>query len=382
MSALRDVSSPRSQPGGGQTPLTPSSRRLLVLGGLVLAVGLAWLLRGVIVPLLFAFLLAYLLDPVVSRLARLGIRRPLGAPLVMTLLVGAVVTTAFFAVPFLVEQFGLASQKLPAQISTVRAQAEGYLSYRFGYHLPATWGEVFGRLGTLWTLGSPSGGGGISEALFGTVNAIFVFLGTLVIPVLALYLLIDFDGIVLGAGRLVPRRWAPAVLDVATEIHSTLSNFVRGQMLTSAVLAGLYGGALSMLGVRLGAAIGILTGMLAFVPYVGLGLGVLLATVMTLLEWRSPAQLVAVVTVMVGIGVLDGMVITPRIVGGSVGLRPIEVLIALMVAATLFGFPGVLVAVPLGAITKILLRRALQRYERSRFYRRVPSADPPELSRP
>jgi predicted PurR-regulated permease PerM len=209
----------------------------------------------------------------------------------------------------------------------------------------------------------------VGAAVFGTVGVIFVVLGTLIIPIFAIYLLGDFDRIVARASLLVPRRYAPHVTAVVGEIHATLGRYVRGQLITCLVLATLYASGLALTGIRLAVPIGLLTGMLAFIPYVGLATGTLLAVLMALLDWHSSGQLAAVVVVMASVGVLDGMVITPRIVGGSVGLKPLEVLLTMMASATLFGFLGVLLAVPIGAVLKILLHRAVEMYLGSSFYR-------------
>ena len=185
-----------------------------------------------------------------------------------------------------------------------------------------------------------------------------VALSALIVPVFALYLLIDFDRIVARVEQLVPRRWSPPISDVARQIHKTLSGYVRGQLTANIVLAALYATGLRIVDIRLAVPIGVLTGMLAFVPYVGFAMGLLLAMSMAILDWQGPGTLVGVVAVMGGVQVIDAMVITPRIVGRSVGLAPLEVILTMMAAGSLFGFLGVLLAVPLGAVAKILVQRA------------------------
>jgi predicted PurR-regulated permease PerM len=212
-----------------------------------------------------------------------------------------------------------------------------------------------------------------TAALFGTINIILVFVAALIIPVFALYLLIDFDRIVQRFQGLIPRRWAPLAGSVAFEVHRTLGGYVRGQLTACAVLSALYAGGLTLAGLRLAIPIGVFTGMLAFVPYVGFGIGVSMAVAIALLDWHGVDNVLAVVAVMFLVQILDGMAVTPRIVGKSVGLRPIEVLLTMMAAATLFGFLGVLLAVPLGAVVKILLSRATTVYLGSDFYLRPPA---------
>jgi predicted PurR-regulated permease PerM len=209
-----------------------------------------------------------------------------------------------------------------------------------------------------------------SVALFGTLSYLAVILSALIIPVFALYLLIDFDRIVERSGQLIPRRWYPPAADVARQVHKTLGGYVRGQLTANIVLGALYATGLRFVDIRLAVPIGVLTGMLAFVPYIGFGCGLLLALSMATLDWQGPGRLLGVLAVMLGVQVLDGLVVTPRIVGRSVGLAPIEVLLTMMAAGTLFGFLGVLLAVPLGAVVKILVHRALKAYLSSDFYGR------------
>jgi predicted PurR-regulated permease PerM len=141
------------------------------------------------------------------------------------------------------------------------------------------------------------------------------------------------------------------------------------------VLGALYATGLRLAGVRLAVPIGVLTGMLAFVPYIGFGFGATLALAMATLDWEGPGRLIAVLGVMLAVQALDGMVVTPRIVGRSVGLAPLEVLLTMMAAGTLFGFLGVLLAVPLGAVVKILTRRFVRAYLASEFYGQHPTRE-------
>jgi predicted PurR-regulated permease PerM len=342
-------------------------KRWLFVAAFAAALALAWFLRGVLVPLFFAFLVAYALDPLVDRLEKLRVPRGLGALVVMVASIAVLVLVLFFAVPLVIDEFENAARRLPEQLDALRVAAKDWLWARYHYKLPITWSEILTKYGEVLHQAAPSAGS-VASALFGTVNAIFLALGTLIVPVLSLYLLADFNGIIAGAARLVPRRWAGPVEEVALSIHGTLGRYVRGQLLTNLVLSVLYATGLTLVGVRLALPIGVLTGMLAFVPYVGLFTGTFLAVLMAVLDWQSMGHVLLTFGTMMGIGLLDSMVVTPRIVGGSVGLKPIEVLLTMMAAATLFGFFGVLLAVPLGAVLKILVGRGVDAYLASRFY--------------
>jgi predicted PurR-regulated permease PerM len=357
-----------------------SPRRLIVVLGLVTALGLTYLLRGVLVPLFFAFLLAYALDPFVDRLEALKIPRGFGALLIMVLICAAAITVLILAVPYLIDEFRLAGEQLPEQLRALKERIDPWVWQLFHINLPHTWGELASKIAEEMRSRTPDPIQGSLVALFGTLNVILIFVATLIVPVFALYLLIDFDRNVDRVRGLIPRRWAPLVGSIALDVHHTLGGYVRGQLTACLLLSLLYAAGLMVAGLRLAIPIGFITGMLAFVPYVGFGMGLSMAVGMALLDWQGLNHLLAVVSVMLLVQVLDGMVITPRIVGRSVGLRPIEVLLTMMAAATLFGFLGVLLAVPLGAVVKILVGRATTVYLDSDFYRRPPSTGPLDMS--
>jgi predicted PurR-regulated permease PerM len=359
------------------TPLSPapsaSPRRLVFILGLVTALALIYLLRGVLIPLFLAFLLAYALDPLVDRLEALKVPRSAGALLVMMFICGAAIAAVILVVPYLIDEFRLAGERLPEQMRALKERLDPWIWESFHINLPHTWGELASKIGESARSRMPDLISGSTGALFGTLNVVLIFVAALIVPVFALYLLIDFDRIVERFQGLIPRRWTPLVGSIAFEIHRTLGGYVRGQLTACVVLSALYAGGLMVAGLRLAIPIGVITGMLAFVPYVGFGIGVSMAIVIALLDWHGFDHVVAVVAVMFLVQILDGMAVTPRIVGRSVGLRPIEVLLTMMAAATLFGFLGVLLAVPLGAVVKILLGRAATVYLGSDFYQRPPA---------
>jgi predicted PurR-regulated permease PerM len=361
-------------------PSPATTRRLIAVAGLLGALILSYLLRGVLIPLFFAFLLAYALDPFVDRLEAVKVPRAVGAILVMGLICGAAITLLILAVPYLIDEFRLAGEQLPEQLRALKERIDPWAWQLFHINLPHTWGELITKIGDELRARTPDIFQGSMVALFGTLNVIFIFVATLIVPVFALYLLIDFDRNVERVKGLMPRRLVPTVGSIALEIHRTLGGYVRGQLTACILLSLCYSSGLMLAGLRLAIPIGFVTGMLAFVPYVGFSMGLCMAVGMSLLDWQGVNHLIAVLSVMLLVQVLDGMVITPRIVGRSVGLRPIEVLLTMMAAATLFGFLGVLLAVPLGAVVKILVGRATTVYLDSDFYKRPPTSGPVDVS--
>jgi predicted PurR-regulated permease PerM len=351
-------------------PSVTNFRRAMMLVAALLTIAVAYVLRSVLVPLFFAFLVAYALDPLVDRLEELKVPRTVGALLVMIGIAGLSLTIVFFAVPHFVDEMRAAAADFPSQLASLETRVEPWLWSTLKIKLPHTMSELVKALGDKFQSELPSTLNAAALALFGTLSYVAVALSALIVPVFALYLLIDFDRIVAKAGELVPRRYAPPVKEVARQIHRTLGSWVRGQLTANMLLGALYAAGLRTVDIRLAVPIGVLTGMLAFVPYIGFAVGLSLAVGMAMLDWQGLGTLVGVVLVMGGVQLLDGLVITPRIVGRSVGLTPLETLVTMMAAASLFGFFGVLLAVPLGAVIKIIIRRGVKGYLASDFYSR------------
>lgn len=342
-------------------------RYVWALGGIALVGYVTYLLRGILVPLFVAFLVAYALDPVVDRLEALKVPRVLGALAVMAALSTLLALVLIYVVPYFLGELRDAAKNLPQQLAALQAMVSPWLASQLHFEAPVTvsdWTQLVSHLDRQALMSTSS------TVLFGTLGYVALALSLLVIPVFALYLLIDFDRIVAKVGTLIPRRWITPVSDIAHQIHRTLGGWVQGQLTTSLVLAALYAIGLRVVGIRLAVPIGILTGILAFIPYVGFFVGMMLALAMAFFEWHGFGPVLGVTVVMLGVQMLDGTLITPRIVGRSVGLSPLEVILTMMGAATLFGFLGVFLAVPIGAVAKILIGRLSQAYTASNFYRR------------
>ena len=363
--------SPTIPPPSGITPSSEGLRRVGLVAAGIAALGVAYLLRGVLAPLFFAFLVAYALDPFVDRLEAMRVPRAAGAFAVMLGILTVFVAVVIYAIPLFVDEVRSAAADLPAQLQSLEARAEPWLWSSFKIKLPHTISDLVRTLEDKVQGELPSTLNTAALALFGTLSYVAVALSALIVPVFALYLLIDFDRIVARVGDLIPRRWHRSASDVAREVHKTLGSYIRGQLTANIVLGALYATGLRLVGIRLAVPIGVMTGMVAFVPYLGFSLGSCLAVAMALLDWQGVGTLFGVVAVMGCVQLLDALVITPRIVGRSVGLAPLEVLVTMMAAASLFGFFGVLLAVPIGAVIKIFVRRTGKAYLRSAFYART-----------
>lgn len=343
----------------------------LALGAVVLVV-LAAQVRSVTVPLLVAFTLAYILDPLVDRLEARGLARTTAILILLTVfLLGSAALVVVLAPQVFAEL-----AQLPERLRELLARLLPWLESTFQLRVPHSVSQALEvvqerlRAGEHGVAGLARPAGSIIGAIFGgTVSVLAAVAGIAMIPVFQFFLLRDFDHIVAALRDLVPARYREPVSARAREIDVALSSFVRGQLIVACILAALYSVGLFAVGLPLALVVGLIAGFGNMIPYLGTALGLSLAVLMALLEWHGPGLLVAVLVVFAVVQVLEAWVITPRIVGDSVGLSSFAVIVAVLIFGELFGFFGVLVAVPLAAVLKILLRVGLERYRASAFYR-------------
>jgi predicted PurR-regulated permease PerM len=209
----------------------------------------------------------------------------------------------------------------------------------------------------------------LSELKAGGKVLLAILINLALIPVVMFYLLRDWNHLIDRVGELMPRRWLPKMRVVATEIDAVLAEFVRGQLSVMGVLAVYYCIGLSLVGLQYALPIGILTGLLVFIPYVGFGLGLILGMIAALLQWHGWPGFLAVVAVY-GVGqLLENYVLVPWLVGDRIGLHPLAVIFALLAFGQLFGFAGVLFALPASAALLVGLRHLRAEYHESELYR-------------
>jgi predicted PurR-regulated permease PerM len=355
-----------------------AERREIVFGrGLywalgVVAVGfvLYWL-REVLTPIFLAFAIAYMLDPVVDRLEKWRIPRGAAIALVLLGFLVAVGTFLLLVVPEIVRDVTGVVRELPDHAKHALERLEPWLA-RQGVAVPHTADEWVAKLKERASGLSASAlapvGDALKAVIGGTASVFGAVVGALIVPILAVYLLADFDRMVAAIDELIPLRYRATVESYARDIDTALSQFMRGQLTVMAILAVLYGGSYWLLGVRLAIPIGIAAGILNFVPYVGSAFALVAGLLMALIGGGGWGQIAGVVIAYAVVQTLEGFVITPRIVGESIGLKEIWVLLAIFVAGEIFGFLGVLLAVPATAVLKIFVTRAVARYRASTLF--------------
>jgi predicted PurR-regulated permease PerM len=353
------------------TRVTPLLR-LVLIGCLLFAAG--WLLihlRAALTPVFFAMLLAYALDPVVDLFERGHMPRSLGIGALLLFVVLLLALFVFLVLPAIVSDLIELARTL--SVGTVRfvEQARPWLE-RHGIPVPPSVASALESfrshaLGFASEALAPMGDF-VSAAVGGTVSLIGALSSIVMVPVFSFYFLHDFDRIVALWRDLLPSAARGHVVSLAIEVDRVLSDFVRGQLTVMGIMATLYAVGYTLIGVPLAVPIALLAGFLTFIPYVGSGVALLFGLLMVVLHFSGFGQLLAVIAMYVVIQILDGFLITPRVVGGKLGLSPVWVLFALMAFGQLFGFVGVMLALPASAVIKVFVMHGLARYRSSALY--------------
>ncbi len=337
----------------------------LALGALF---ALLWVLKAALTPLVAAFVIAYLLDPLIDRFEARRVKRPIA---IFVLLGGVgVVNLGFllFVIPRLVRELSALAERMPGYLERFVTEMVPQFEARIGVELPKTIEAALGQLSgaELGALAS------LRDVLTGTLTTLSgtagVLIALLVIPILAYYLLVEFDQLVARLGGWVPPRYRSYVFEKARTVDRLIAGFLRGQLLVAGCLGVLYAVGFSVIGIDLAIGVGLLAGALALIPYLGNAVAVASATVLCLLQFGFAWQLGAVLGWYAIVQTLEGFVLTPRIVGQSVGLHPGAVIVALLIGGDLFGFLGLLIAVPAAAIVKVFAQEASAAYRRSEWF--------------
>lgn len=335
--------------------------------GAVLA--LLFILKAALTPLVAAFVLAYLLDPLIDRIEAWGIPRRLAILLLVGLAGVVLVGVLAVLVPILVADISRLGQQLPDYVARVLETWIPRFEMRTGVEVPGTVQELLQRAreGEL-QLPLDTAREAIQRLvsiLTGTVSGV---IGLLVVPVLAYYALLEFDHTKLRVLEAVPPRYRDEVVEKASTIDRLVSGFLRGQLTVALCLGVLYAAGFSVIGIDLAVGVGLLAGVMALIPYLGNVVALATAAILCMLEFGVDYHLLLVAGWFAVVQNLEGFVLTPRIVGRSVGLHPALVIVALLIGADLFGFLGLLVAVPLAAVVKVFVGDALAAWRGSNLF--------------
>ncbi|MBI3418947.1 MAG: AI-2E family transporter [Proteobacteria bacterium] len=348
------------------TSPVPEWRFWLILA-FVLA-GLLWLLGDVVTPFFLATLIAYLLDPVVRKLNGWGVPRGLCAAIAILLFIALVTTLVLFIGPIVRTQATDLVRTLPAYIDTLQndlwprvssflQQIPAFSGVKLQAHLTQYTGDAVNLAGIL-----------LGRVVTGSGALLHVLMYFILTPVITFYLLRDWPIMVTHFETLLPARHAPAIRQELQTIDQMIAGFVRGQATVSLCLAAFYAATLYLTGLKYGMIIGLATGFLSFIPIVGTVTGAIVSLTLAAIQFHQASHIALVGAVFVAAQVLDGYFLTPNLVGTRVGLHPVWIIFAVIAGGTLFGFFGIIFAVPVAGTLAILLRVALREYRASRYY--------------
>ncbi|HDS1734386.1 AI-2E family transporter [Pseudomonas sp. BP8] len=345
-------------------------RRWAWLGVALLIALLLYCLHNILSPFLVGILLAYLADPLVDRLERLGLSRTWGVVVVFSLFTLIFMALLLVLIPMLAKQLVRLYELTPQILDWLQHVALPWVQGRLGLAdgfwkfdkikaaVGAHMGETTDFVGVL-----------LSQATASSL-ALLAWLANLVlIPVVGFYLLRDWDLMMAKLRSLLPRQREDQVVELAGECHEVLGAFVRGQLLVMLALGVIYAGGLMLVGLELGLLIGLLAGLAAIVPYMGFIIGIGAALIAGLFQFGGDLYpMLGIVAVFMVGQALEGMVLTPLLVGDRIGLHPVAVIFAILAGGELFGFTGVLLALPVAAVIMVLLRHVHDLYKDSDMY--------------
>ena len=342
------------------------------LAALVLVAALWWL-GDVILPFIMGGAIAYFLDPFADRLEKLGLSRVMSTIVIALLAVLLFVVLSLAIVPTLVRQLGQLVALAPDLLNSFQT----FLTERFPELVQNS--VVNDTLSSIGDAIKSRGGELASTLLSSAMTVVNLAVIIVVVPVVAFYMLMDWDRMVAKIDGWLPRDHAPTIRQIAKDIDRVLSGFVRGQVTVCLILGTFYAVALMLAGLEFGLLVGSVAGALTFIPYIGAIIGGTLAIGLALFQfWGDWMQIGIVAAIFAAGQFLEGNIVTPKLVGDSVGLHPLWLLFALSAFGTLFGFLGMLVAVPVAAVIGVVARFLIDQYLHGALYRGVVESEPPD----
>lgn len=324
-----------------------------------------WLLGDVLLPFILGGAIAYFLDPVADRLERLGLSRVAATGVITVAGVLVFVLMALLVVPTLINQ----SMQLANVAPEYARNFSAFVTERFPSMLDA--GSTLRQ--SIDGIGQTVKDRGVAlleTALTSAASLLNIVVLMVIVPVVSVYLLLDWDRMVLQISQLLPRDHAPTIARLARDIDKTLASFIRGMGTVCLVLGTYYAVALMLIGLQFGLVVGFIAGLVTFIPYLGALIGGALAIGLALFQFWGDWVSIGLVAGIFVIGqVVEGNILTPKLVGSSVGLHPVWLILALSVFGSLFGFVGMLVAVPVAAALGVIARFAVEQYQTSLLYK-------------
>ena len=328
---------------------------------------LLWVLGSVMLPFLVGGAIAYFLDPVADRLERAGLSRTAATSVITLAVVLVVILLVLAVIPTLIGQLSALINAAP----DISHRLQLFLTERFP-ELSDETSTIRQTLANIAAMVQAKGGALAQQVISSALSIISALVFIVVVPVVAFYLLLDWDHMVARIDAVVPRDHAPTVRRLALEIDQALAGFVRGQMSVCLLLGSYYALALMAVGLQFGLVVGAIAGAITFIPYIGSLVGGALAIGLALYQFWGDWVSIGVVAAVFAAGqFFEGNILSPRLVGKSVGLHPVWLLFALSAFGTIFGFVGLMVAVPVAAALGVLTRFGISQYQDSLLFKGI-----------
>lgn len=353
--------------------MTKEQRNILVyIGVFVGTLLLLYLLRKVFIPVFLGFLIAYIFKPIVDKLEKKKLSRNLSAILVLLFLSVLITTFIFIIFPLISDIVTAISNAGPKLLSLIEDKLRPYINERFGIDISDSIQNYKDRFYEFTTNLSGGDFSFLGNLLKRAISNIFIMaylvVALILIPLIAYYMIVYYYDVIKWIDSMIPLKFKSLIDEIFKEIDLTMSMFFRGQITVCTVMAVVYSIALMIARVPNPVAIGVITGTLNFIPYAGLITGLTLSLLLSAISGNGLYPILGSILIYVIIPLIDQFFITPRIMGSSIGLKPIFIILALLIGGTLMGFVGVLIAVPSAAIIKVLLRIFIEKYKQSSLY--------------
>lgn len=349
-----------------------SNKNIFWLSVFLVTGWLIYLLSPVLMPFLIGATLAYMGDPLVDRLERLKLPRTLAVVIVFLITLFIVIGFFIVVIPAISSQIQDSIERIPVAVKWLNETAIPWLNTQLNLNISDTTTDIQSWVQTHWKDTSM-----IVTTILSSISssslALVAWIGNLLlIPVVTFYLLRDWDILVRYIGDLIPRKQAEVVFTLAQDANDVLGAFVRGQLLVMLSLAIIYSLGLYISGLQVALLIGFIAGAASIVPYLGFAVGIIAAIIAALIQFHTMGSVISVVVVFAVGQALEGMVLTPLLVGDKIGLHPVTVIFAVLAGGQLFGFVGVLLALPVAAVLAVIIRHFHQKYRNSQYYDNAP----------
>lgn len=336
---------------------------------IALSLVLIYFLQPILGPFLAGIIIAYLGDPLVDRLEKMRLNRTVGVLIVFLVFTSVLVAAVLVVLPLIARELSSLISDIPAFLTWLQTTVSPWLISQFGIDpFDVKFDSVAAQVMENWQ----KAGGVVGTILSQITQSSFAFLGAIGVialtPVVAFYIMRDWDDIMLKIREMMPREIEPTFVSLARECDEVLGAFLRGQLLIMFLLGCIYAIGLYLVGLDLAILIGMLAGLASIVPYLGFFVGIIAAAVAAMFQFHDPLYL-GYVAIVFGIGqALEGWVLTPWLVGDKIGLHPVAVIFAVLAGGQLFGFVGILLALPVAAVVMVFIRHLHASYISSEYY--------------